>query len=452
MTTSSDAAPDAAPPGPSDPRALLRSPDYLRLLALAAVIGAPIAAAAYGFLWLVSELQDWLYADLPGGLGFDDAPSWWPAPLLALAGGLVALVIRYLPGQGGESPTDGFRAGGAPPTPAEVPGIVLAALAGLSLGAVIGPEMPLIALGAGLGAWAVRLTRRDAPPRTLSVVAAAGSFSSFSTLLGSPLPAAFVLMEAAGLGGAMIGLVLVPGLVAAGVGTLIFVGLDSWTGEGTFSLAIPDLPPVGSPTVGEFGWSIAIGLVAVPVGLGIRKLAVALQPRVERRRVALTPVAGLVIAGLAILFGEVSGRSSSLVLFSGQDALGPFLDNEAGYTSGTLVLLFVCKSLAYAVALSCFRGGPIFPSLFVGAVGGVALSHLPGLDPVAGAAMGMGAMTVVMLGFPLTAVLIATILLGANGIDVMPLVIISVAVAYVTTARLTPPPPEPPPAAAGSGP
>ena len=317
--------------------------------------------------------------------------------------------------------------------------------------------MPLIALGSGLGAWAVRLTRRDAPPRALAMVAAAGSFSSFSTLLGNPLSAAFVLMEATGLGGAMIGLVLVPGMVAAGLGTLIFVGLGAWTGEGTFSLAIPDLPAVGSPTFGEFGWSIVIGLVAVPVGLGIRKLAVTLQPHVERRMLVLTPAAGLVIAGLAILFGEVSGKSSSLVLFSGQDALGPFLDHQSTYTVGTLVLLFVCKALAYGVALSCFRGGPIFPSLFVGAVGGEVISHLPGLDPVTGAALGMAAMTVVMLRFPLTAVLIATILLGSNGIEVMPLVIITVAVAYVTTAWLTPPPPEPPPEeppppAAGSGP
>ena len=434
---------------PSSPRAVLHSPGYVKLLVLAATIGAPIAAAAYGFLWLVSELQDWLYTDLPRHLGFDEEPLWWPLPLLALAGLLVALTIRYLPGEGGESPTDGFRAGGTPSTPAELPGIFLAALAGLSLGAVIGPEMPLMALGGGLGACAVRLANRDVPARSLSVVAAAGSFAALSTLMGSPLIAAFVLMEAAGLGGPMIGLVLVPGLVAAGVGTLIFVGLDSLTGLGTFSLAIPDLPAAGSPTVGEFGWALAIGLAAAPVGLGIRGLARAVRPHVERRIVTLTPVVGLAVAGLAIVFAEVSDKSSSLVLFSGQDALGPFLDDTGSYTIGALVLLLTCKALAYAASMSSFRGGPIFPALFVGAVGGVAFSHLPGLDPVAGAAMGMGAMTVVMLGFPLTAVLIATLLLGSNGLDVTPLVIIAVAVAYVASERLRPPP-APSPAAAPS--
>ena len=425
---------------PADPRAVLRTPDYTKLLVLAALIGAPIAAAAWGFLWVVSEAQEWLYTDLPTGLGFDDQPTWWPLPLLALAGLLVALTIRYLPGHGGESPAEGFHAGGPPPTPIELPGIFIAALTGLALGAVIGPEAPLIALGAGLGVCAVRLARRDAPATTLTVVAAAGSFAAFSTLVGSPLIAAFILMEAIGLGGPMLGTVLVPGLVAAGIGTLIFVGLDSLTGLGKFSLAIPDLPAAGTPTIAEFGWAIAIGVAAAPVGLGIRKVARSLQPHVERRILVLTPVAGLAVAGLAIAFGQVSDKSSSLVLFSGQDALGPFLDDAASYSIGALVLLLVCKTLAYGVSLSSFRGGPIFPALFVGAVGGVAVSHLPGLDPVAGAAMGMGAMVVVMLGLPLSAVLLATLLLGSDGLDVTPLVIIAVAVAYVATERLAPAP------------
>src|SRR6266540_7440379 len=105
---------------PSDPRAILHAPGYVKLLVLAAIIGAPIATAAYGFLWLVSELQDWLYTDLPSELGFDGQPMWWPLPLLALAGLLGALTIRYLPGEGGESPTEGFKAGNAPPTPSEL--------------------------------------------------------------------------------------------------------------------------------------------------------------------------------------------------------------------------------------------------------------------------------------------------------------------------------------------
>ena len=52
----------------------------------------------------------------------------------------------------------------------------------------------------------------------------------------------------------------------------------------------------------------------------------------------------------------------------------------------------------------------------------------------------MGAMVVVMLGLPLSAVLLATLLLGSDGLDVTPLVIIAVAIAYVVTERLAPSP------------
>jgi H+/Cl- antiporter ClcA len=421
-----------------DPLALLRSRSYIALLVIAAIIGAPVSAAAYFYLALVSKMQGWIFTDLPKGLGFHGEPLWWPVPPLLLAGVLVALTIRYLPGTGGHSPADGFKMGEGPPKPIELPGIVLAAFATLCLGVVLGPEAPLIALGGGLGVVAVRLVKRDAPARTKTVVAAAGSFAAISTLLGSPLTGAFLLMEASGLGGSMMELVLVPGLLAAGVGSLMFTGLDAWTGLGTFSLAITGLPHVGAPTVGEFGWALAVGVLAVPFGLAIRRLGLLLRPHVERRMVAITPLAGLAVAGLAIAFAAGTGKGSSEVLFSGQSALGPFVANSASYTVGALVLLLACKGLAYGVSLSSFRGGPTFPALFLGAAGGVALSHLPGLPLVDGIAMGIGAMSVVMLRLPLTSVLLATLLLAADGLAVMPLVIVAVVVAYVISARFTP--------------
>ena len=184
---------------PPDPAALLRSRSYLVLLALAAIIGVPISAVAYGFLALVGKLQQWVFTDLPKGLGFHGTPLWWPLPVLALAGLLVGLTLRHLPGTGGHSPADGLQAGGPPLALADLPGVVLAALATLSLGVVLGPEAPLIALGGGLGACAVRLARKDAPPQVTTMMAAAGSFTAISTLFGSPLLGAFLLMEAAGI-------------------------------------------------------------------------------------------------------------------------------------------------------------------------------------------------------------------------------------------------------------
>jgi membrane protein required for beta-lactamase induction len=55
---------------PADPLALLRSRDYLQLLVVAAILGVPVSAAAYGFLALVSYLQKEIFTHLPHGLGF----------------------------------------------------------------------------------------------------------------------------------------------------------------------------------------------------------------------------------------------------------------------------------------------------------------------------------------------------------------------------------------------
>jgi H+/Cl- antiporter ClcA len=403
------------------------------LLVLAAIIGVPVSAGAYGFLKLVGLLQGWLFDSIPDGMGFHGPPVWWPVPLLAVAGLLVSSTIKYLPGTAGHSPADGFQTGGTP-EPIDLPGVVVASLATLSLGVVLGPEAPLIAIGGILGVMAVRLARRDAPPTALTVMAAAGSFAAISTLFGSPILGAFLLMEAAGLGGPMLGLVLLPGLLAAGVGTLIFVGLNSLSGFGTFSLAIPGLPPFHHPTASMFLWALAFGVVAAVVGTAIHLMGLALRSLVERMPIPLSVVAGLAVAGLAVAFAEGTGRSSSEVLFSGQSALPGLLHGAAGWTVGALGLLVVCKGLAYGISLSSFRGGPVFPAMFIGAAAGVAASHLPGLSLVPGVAMGIGAMCTVMLKLPFTSTLLATLLLFSDGLAAMPVVIVAVVVAYVASA------------------
>ena len=425
------------PPALPNPTELLKSRNYLVLLFFGAVIGVPVAAFAYFFLKAVAETQNYVFSTLPGEVGFHGEPAWWPVLPLALSGLLVGLSIRYLPGTSGHKPAEGFKASGAV-APIELPGIAIAAFATLSLGVVLGPEAPLIAIGSGMGVLAVHLVKRDAPSMAAVVIGAAGSFAAISTLLGSPIVGAFLLMEAAGLGGPLLGVILVPGLLAAGIGSLIFVGLDKWTGYGHLTLAIPNIPPFTTPDGAELLWAVGIGVAAAVVGTAIKWIALRLQPLVEGRMVLLTPVIGVAIAGCAIAFGEASGRNASEVLFSGQSALGSLIHSASSWTVGALLLLVLFKGLAYGASLSCFRGGPTFPGMFIGAAGGIALSHLPGLPLISGVAMGIGAMTVAMLGLPLTSVLLASLFLEADAVALMPLVIVAVVVAYVATARLRP--------------
>ena len=414
----------------------MRSKAYLSALLLAAALGVPVSALAYGFLALVTEIQELLFQDLPADVFDAGAPAWWPVPWLVVCGVLTGLTIKCLPGNGGHSPALGFNAGGGPPAARELPGIILAALTTLSLGAVLGPEAPLIAIGGGLGALTVRLAKRDAPPMLMTVMASAGSFAAISTLLGSPVIAAFLIMEAAGIAGATLTLVALPGLIASGIGALVFIGMNSWTGLGTFSLSLTSVPPAVEPTVATMAWAVPIGAGGALLGWLIRWIGLSLRPVVHRNRVLVTSVLGLAIGSTAMAYQLICGNSFTQVLFSGQDALPALVENAAGYSVGVLLLLAGCKLLVYGLSLSAFRGGPVFPAMFIGAVLGVAAAELPGMSPAPAIGMGIGAMCVAMLRLPLTATLLATLLLGADGVSVTPQVVVAVVTAFLVTTML----------------
>jgi H+/Cl- antiporter ClcA len=364
-----------------------------------------------------------------------------------LCGLLTGLTIRYLPGNGGHSPAFGFTAGGGAPVDRELPGVVLAALTTLSLGAVLGPEAPLIAIGGGLAALTVHLVKKDAPPMALTIMASAGSFAAISTLLGSPLLGAFLIMEAAGVGGITLSLVALPGLLASGIGALVFVGLDDWTGLGDFSLALTTVPSAVPPTVATMAWALAMGAAGALLGWMIRWIGLSLRPVVHLNRVLVTATLGLLIGLTAMTYQLITGNAFTQVLFSGQDALPELVAHAADYSVAVLIFLALCKTFVYGLSLSAFRGGPVFPAMFIGAVLGIAASSLPGMSLAPAIGMGIGAMCTAMLRLPLTSTLLATLLLGADGVTVTPQVVVAVAVAFVLTNVLPaagPKEPEPP--------
>jgi H+/Cl- antiporter ClcA len=431
---------DAATPEPApvDPGALIRSRQYRVLLVFAAIVGVVVSLASWGFLELVHGIQVGVYQDLPGDLGFDSVPWWWPLPWLALAGLLTAIAITRLPGTGGHVPANGLSSGAGPTQPIELPGVLLAALATLGLGLVLGPEAPLIALGMGLGVAAVKLAKRDAPEQLVMVLAAAGSFAAISTVFGSPVIGAVIILEASGLGGPRLPVVLLPGLIAAGIGSLVFIGMGAWTGlsSSAWALSPVDLPHLSQPTAAHFAWAIALAVVAAVIVFAIVQLARRLATLVASRPVLFTMIAALVVGGLAIAFNQVTDQPADAVLFSGQDAFGTLFKDAPALPLSTFAWLLLFKGLAWSISLGNFRGGPTFPALFMGAVAGLWAGHLPGLSETPAVAVLMGAACVSMLRLPLSSIIIAMLLTSSAGLSVGPLIIVAVATAYVTTEVL----------------
>jgi H+/Cl- antiporter ClcA len=419
---------DAAPAAQPDPAELLRSRRFLVLLVLAAIVGIVASLASWGFLELIHQIQV--------GVFYDGAPTWWPIPVLGVGALLCAAAIVFLPGTGGHIPAKGLNAGATEPR--ELAGVVAAALATIGLGLVLGPEAPLIALGGGLGLLGYRIAARDGPPEVGQIMAAAGTFAAVSLIFDSPLLAAVLLIEATGLGGPKLPLVLLPGLMAAGIGSLISIGMGSFTGLSTsaYALGALTLPDFPRPDIADVGWSL---LLAVGVAVGVylvMGIARNVVPLATRRPFLVLPAAGLLIGCLAVAFGQLTDHPANEVLFSGQDDLDSLVTSASTWTVGALALLVGLKGIAWAISLGSYRGGPTFPAMFLGVAAGMIASHLPGYELTPAVAVGMGAGVAAMLRLPLSAVMIAVFLTGKAGIGAGPLIVVGVVAAYITTLAL----------------
>ena len=409
------------------------------LLLMAALVGVFVSLGAWAFLEVIHGIQTWVFSTLPKDLGYDNgAPAWLYILALAIAGLLTAFAIVRLRGEGGHVPAEGLKVGGPPITPPDLPGITLAALASIGLGAVVGPEAPLIALGAGLGLLALNALNREVPDQAKVVIAGSGSFAAVAMIFGSPIIAAVILLEALGLDREKLPLFLLPGLLAAGIGSLISIGMGSITGLSTsaYALGALTLPTLARPVVADFLWTIPLGIVVAAVTFVAKEIGLRSHTIVMRRALVLIPAAGIVIAGLALAFHAATGKDASEVLFSGQDALPGLVSGASTWSISALLLLIGFKGIAWGISLGSFRGGPTFPAMFIGAAAGIIASHLPGFSLTAAVGVGIGTGVVSMLRLPLSAVVIATLLVSHSGPGSDPLIIVGVVIAYVTSVGL----------------
>lgn len=407
----------------------------VRLVLLGAAIGIPAAFAAAGFLGLVHVLEHWLWTDLPVALGYRD-PPWFLVVGLPVVGALIVFAVRrLLPGDGGHRPLQGL--GGGPTPVAAGPGVVLAALGALPFGAVLGPEAPVIGLGSVVGMAAGRLARLD--PRRTGVLAQAGSFAAISALFGGPVVAGMLLLEAGLAAGTALVPVLLPGVVAAAIGYVIFVGFGSWGGLNAPGLVVPDLPDYRGLHLYDLLVAVAVGILAALLMALVRAGA----ERVERLRSRLGTAPLLLAGGLAVgllaLAGYGLGADPRDVLFSGQASLPALVG--AGTVAAVLVL-FVAKALAYTVSLGCgFRGGPIFPAVFLGvALAAVATAGF-GVSPTLAIAVGTAAGMAAEARLLLAPLVLATLLVGPAGTDAVPAAVLASAAAWMVIRLLAKPEP-----------
>ena len=100
-------------------------------------------------------------------------------------------------------------------------------------------------------------------------------------------------------------------------------------------------------------------------------------------------------------------------------------------------VLVAAKGLAYAICLACgFRGGAIFPAIFLGV--GFAMFPVVWFDvsPTVAVAMGAAAGTAAQARLVLSAMLFAAVLVGSQGTDTVPAAVLAAVASWLTTTAL----------------
>jgi H+/Cl- antiporter ClcA len=395
----------------------LRTRTYLGLLLAAAALGVVLALATLGFLGAYGVIKDALWEELPEALGVDPHP-WYAIAVTTLGGLAVGLLLVVVPGHGGHGPAEGHGLEAEPSPLSHSAGIVLVSLVSLVVGASLGPEAALIVVAVALGNLLASRARRAELARVFGM---SGVGSVLSGLLGSPLAPAIMTLEVTHLTGRNLYVFLLPVLVASAVGLLTF---DAILGGPLLAI---DLPTYTDVEISHLLEALAISAVAAVVGL----LTIAVFHVVRR---AFAPVASPVVkatlGGLGIgLVALVAGEET---LFSGEHELEVLLDDPEAYGFGALLLILGGKIVAFALSLECgFRGGRIFPVVFIGATVGFAATAVFDSIPLAvSAACGMTGAAVALIRLPVFVVLLVAFFASPS---VLPLIVLAAVVGYVLT-------------------
>jgi H+/Cl- antiporter ClcA len=228
--------------------------------------------------------------------------------------------------------------------------------------------------------------------------------------------------------------ILLPGFVAAGVGYLVFIGLGDWGGLNAERITVTGLPSYTGDHLGDLGVALAVGILTALAVVAIHRLAYPLADSKRRLGMPLLLVLGGLAVGLLAQTADWLGADYQDVLFSGQASVPAVVVQDS---TKIVVLLIVATGLAYAVSLGCgFRGGPVFPGIFLG----IAIATLPviwfDVSPTLAVAVGPAAGMAAVTRMLLTPILFATLLVGRTGLDTVTAAVVAAATAWIVIAAL----------------
>ncbi len=403
---------DAATPSQAPQAAL--SPELLGLSAFVGLAGGLLATVYYLLLQGLLNLV-WLRLVRLSPNSLSLLPAFSPRILIvtSVGGLLVGLLTRWL-GSAGEiaAVVDNIHLEHGTIDARQTPAMTLTSLASIAAGGSAGPEAPLVQIVGSFGSWVgARLKLPSSSVRTLTFCGMASALGAF---FGAPLGGALFALEIPHRRGIEYYESLLPAIVASLTAFVLFRSLVG------YDAVIFHLPVAEPLTVAHVIWGSGFGLLgAVTAALFTRIFSAVgtLTYRIHHRPILLGLMGGVTI-GLLAQLSPLSLFWSELQMDRVVQSHSALMRTCSGASMvGLLVTLAAVKMVSISVTLhSGFRGGFIFPLMFIGATVATALTVIFPSIPASVAMLSMmAAVNVAVTKTPVsTSVLLATLTGMAN--------------------------------------
>ncbi|MCP2032662.1 H+/Cl- antiporter ClcA [Okibacterium sp. HSC-33S16] len=395
-----------------------------KLLALSIptiMVGALSAILLYAVEAIAHALEHGLWSALPDALGIDPDSRWWIFGVLSAVGLVVGLIVWLMPGHGGQDSATVHLI--APPLPLQtLPSLTIVAVLALGGGVSLGPEAAIIGINAGLMVALSRWLWPSIPVELVVVVTAAGTIGA---LFGTPVAAALVFTGLVGSlfrEGALWDQLFLP-LLSAGAGAVMM----SLLANPQFTL---DLPAYETVAPVDLLSAALIAVISAALGL----TAAAVFPRLHRAfRLLRNPALYITLGG--VILGILGAVGGPITLFKGLGQMGDLIAHRDDYAASTLIVIVAVKVLALLVSAAAgFRGGRIFPAVFIGvAIGILANALIPSIPLAVATASGVLGMVLAISRDGWIALFIAVAVTG--GITVLPVLCIAVLPTWLLVSR-----------------
>ncbi len=326
----------------------------------------------------------------------------WAAFLIPVIGGLVVglIMMRFVSeerhhGIAGIMEAVALTGGRLPYR--QMPAKAIAAAISIGAGASVGPEDPLVQIGANLGSFVGQIARlSDDRMRTL---VAAGAAAGIAAAFNAPIAGVFFAIE-----------VILGEFNAGSLGAVTLAAVTSAVLTQAITGPQPafHVPIYAVGGLPELPFYLLLGLIAGPIAAAYILLLDRAGTLFHRMSIPrwTKPIIGGVIVGIAgIWLPQLFGI--------GYETIGAVLNGET-LAIGLVLALLVGKLLLTPISIGAgFPGGVFAPSLFIGAMAGNAFGQIVSaafpqlsITPAAFAMVGMAAVLAGALHMPLTAILL----------------------------------------------